>query len=557
MQPPADLTSLFAFDDRSADARPALRLRLGAERYHRDVTYGELRMLAQSAGAELLEAGCRAGDRVAVLLPHSERLIATFFGALYIGAVPAIVAWPTTKMDPDKYARNLAAVLHSLHADLLVTEASRHLHRDASGATRVLEVSAAERPRPGTCAAEPRSQGMAFIQFSGGTTGSQKSVPIGYATLSRQLASYASALRLREGDRVISWLPLYHDMGLIASLLLPFVFRLPVSVFSPMEWVMDPRPFLRSVGKDRATLCWLPNFAFSFMATRFRFEPGSLDLSPLRAVTNCSERVRAESMDAFRDAFHPHGLPSSAPRTCYAMAEATFAVTQSTDVDPPLRVQVDAAALGRSRIERVPTEGRPLLSCGRPIQGVDVRITDSAGNDCAEGSIGEIRLRGPFVLERYLDADRPAAFEDGWYRTGDLGAWLDGHLFVTGRIKDLIIVGGVNVYPEDIEAAVSQISGIHAGRVAAVSLEDDAMGTERLVVVAEVEHDEDLARRDALEAEVRRTVLAVTGLAPFRVFVLPKQWVVKSTAGKVSRTETKARLLARWNELNSTPIATS
>jgi acyl-CoA synthetase (AMP-forming)/AMP-acid ligase II len=380
-------------------------------------------------------------------------------------------------------------------------------------------------------------------------------VPISYEHLRGQLASYGAALGLSPDDSIVSWLPLYHDMGLIACLLLPFVFRLPVTLFAPMEWVMDPRPFLESIGRDRATLCWLPNFAFSFMARKSALPTAApLDLSSLRAVINCSEPVRAESLDAFAAAFAPHRLRPSALHTCYAMAEATFAVTQSTDVDPPRRLTASIEALGQNRLVPDHESARALISCGAPIAGMEVRITDAGGQDLSPGHIGEIWLRSPFLMEDYLhtsgdDTEPRRAFTEGWYRTGDLGAFHGGHLYVTGRRKDIIIIGGVNLYPEDLETAVSAVAGVHAGRVVALGLEDAQLGTERLVVVAELDSSSDLARAAEIEAEARKVIVAVGGVAPYKVFIVPPQWVVKSTAGKVARADTRARLLERWDEL--------
>jgi fatty-acyl-CoA synthase len=559
-----DIPALIAFeDDDDNGARPAIRFRIGPAAQHCDFTYRELRDAAITSAAALLALGARPGERMALLMPPSPRLVTTFYGALYAGLIPSIIASPTAKMDPEKYRRNVLAVVGSLDASLLVTDAATAARLGAAvGEARVIDPAHGGGSAPATPVGEtplpapnPKRVGTAFIQFSGGTTGTQKSVPISYEHLRAQLASYGSTLGLSPDDRIVSWLPLYHDMGLIACLLLPFVFRLSVTLFAPMEWVMDPRPFLEAIGHDRATLCWLPNFAFSFMAKKSALPTVlPLDLSSLRAAINCSEPVRAESLDAFAAAFVPHRLQPEALHTCYAMAEATFAVTQSTDVDPPRRLTVSIEALGQNRLAPEPESTRTLISCGAPIGGVEVRITGAGGEEISSGQIGEVWLRSSFLLEDYLhapgeDAEPRRAFTDGWYRTGDLGALWEGHLYVTGRKKDLIIIGGVNLYPEDLETAVSAVAGVHAGRVVALGLDDDSLGTERLVVVAELSAAADLARAAEIEAEARKAIVAVSGLAPYKVFIVPPQWVVKSTAGKIARPDTKARLLERWDEL--------
>ena len=493
----SQMLARFAFDDLpEAGDRLALRVRIGPTSQHRDVTFAELRAMALGAAVVLEHQGCQLGQRVAILLPPSHRLVALFFGAIYRGFVPSILAWPTARMDAEKYRRNVLAIVQSLRADFLVTEHQMAEQLGAAlGDTRVVEPGSLEgllagSEQPPELAPRVGQVEALFIQFSGGTTGTQKSVPIEIEHLERQLASYGEVLRLRDDDAVISWLPLYHDMGLIACQVMPFVHRLPVTAFAPMDWVMDPGRFLASVGRDRSTLLWLPNFGYSFMAKKSRIAPDELDLSSLRAVINCSEPVRAESMEDFAVRFAPAGLRRSALHTCYAMAEATFAVTQSTDVEPPRWVRVSREAYGQGRLVVDPQGDRTLVSCGRPLPDIDVGVVDANGRPCAEGQIGEIWLSGAFVMRDYLpspdSAPRWAFTDDGRYRTGDFGAFLDGHLFVTGRKKDVIIIGGVNVYPEDVEARVSEVARVHSGRAVALGLEDAALGPERLVVVAEV-----------------------------------------------------------------------
>jgi acyl-CoA synthetase (AMP-forming)/AMP-acid ligase II len=562
-----DIPALLAFeDDAENGAKPAIRFRLGPVAQHRDLTYGELRRAAVASAAALLALGARPGERMALLMPPSPRLVTTFYGALYAGLIPSIIASPTAKMDPDKYRRNVLAVVSSLDASLLVTDAATAARLgDAVGRARVIdpahgEGAGAQGGEIPSLAPNPTREGTAFIQFSGGTTGTQKSVPISLEHLRGQLASYGARLGLTPESRLVSWLPLYHDMGLIACLLLPFVFRLSVTLFAPMEWVMDPRPFLESIGRDRATHAWLPNFAFAFLARKSALPTATpLDLSSMTAIINCSEPVRAESMDAFAAAFAPHGLRLSALQTCYAMAEATFAVSQSTPGDPPRRLPISIEAIGQGRLATDPESSRLLVSCGALIDGLDARIVDEAGETAAPDRIGEIWLRSSFLMDDYLHTPGDGApprrsFTGEWFRTGDLGAFHEGHLYVTGRKKDVIIIGGVNLYPEDLEAGVATVKGVHAGRVVALGLDDAALGTERLVIVAELDADVAPAQIPAIEAEARKVIVAVGGVAPYKVFLVPPQWVVKSTAGKVARADTKARVLERWDDI-ATPGA--
>lgn len=550
---PATLLDRLAFaDDREHGPHVALVSRIGAEGEHRSFTFGDLAVAAKRAAGGLTAQGARPKDRVALLLPHTPTLVHGFLGAIFGGFVPSILAWPTAKMDPEKYRRNVHAVVRRLGARFVVTEPRMAADLGASlGDARVLDAQTLIEGRESDACAHHRTlDETLFIQFSGGTTGTQKSVPIDTRRLHRQLHALSVALGDEPDDRVISWLPLYHDMGLVACLLFPFVRRIPVTMFAPMEWVMDPGRFLAAVGTDRATLCWLPNFAFRFMAKRARVGP-EVNLDSLRRVVSCSEPVRADCLDAFAERFAACGLRQAALHTSYAMAESTFAVTQSTDDAPPRRLRVSRADLGSGRV--VPDEAgeRVLVSSGRPIPDVEVTI---ASDDPAT-RVGEILLRGPFLMAGYLDVERPeraaAISPDGFYATGDLGVLRDGHLYVTGRAKDVVIIGGVNVFPEDVEHAVSDLPGIHAGRVVALGLEDESLGTERLVVVAEADSEAALSERDALESAIRRETLLAAGVAASEVFVVPPRWIVKSTAGKIARRETRERVLEQWERLTA------
>lgn len=542
----------FAFTDDEIGHRVLYHMRIGPPSEHRALTVQATRDLAIARASALHALGCRRGERIALLIPPSERLITTFLGCLYMGLVPSILAWPTAKIDPEKYQRNVTGIMRGLAADWLLTQdlAAEALGA-AVGTTKVLLTEQVMTTTASPIPPAPLEEGTAFIQFSGGTTGTQKSVPVSHALLHRALTSYAASLDLREDDHFISWLPLYHDMGLIANLLMPFVFRLPVTVFAPMEWVTDPLPYLRAIGEQRATMTWMPNFAFGFLADRVDLPPGTLDLSSMRAFNNGSEPARVETMDAFIAKLTPHGLDPAALHSAYGMAEAVLALSQTRADDPPRRLTIASDAFGQGRLEPVAEGNRKLISCGPPVRGITLRIVGAREEECPPGTIGEIWIKGSTIMEDYLDAAKSdqgarwAFTPDGWFRTGDLGAVLDGHVYVTGRKKDLIIAAGVNIYPDEVELAVSHVDRVHAGRVVAMGIEDAASGTELFVILAEVDDEADLADAAQLEQQVRAAATAVTGVSPDSVHMVPPRWMIKSTAGKVSRPETKAKLLAQ------------
>ena len=303
---------------------------------HTSVTFGEFRRRAQSLAFFLKREGLRPGDRLVLVMPQGILLMAAFAGAMMLGAVPAILAYPNFKADPAKYRQGLRGVTANLRAPFLLVDANfpgpllADLHLDR--ATKLLHAptDVANLSEAGFPVAEILPSDLAFIQHSAGTTGLQKGVALTNGAVLGHLNNLVSALNITASDRIYSWLPLYHDMGLVACFVLPMVCHLPVVMQSPAEWVRRPETMLQLFTEHRCTLAWMPNFAFQFIPRR---TPASFlaqcDLSSARAIINCSEPVRWQSMQEFRETFTPHGLPSSALQSSYAMAENVFAVTQS------------------------------------------------------------------------------------------------------------------------------------------------------------------------------------------------------------------------------------
>ncbi len=531
-----------------------------------EVTFGEFRRRARVQAALLRAHGVIRGDRVVVIMPQGIAAMATFAGAMMLGAAPAILAYPNFKVETSKYCFGLAGVTKNLAARVVVIdeefpqELIGHVHLGDD--TAVLRVGAGtgpggeqELPDEGIL---PES--LAFIQHSAGTTGLQKGVALTHHAVLTQLQHLVRVLDI-DGtkDRVYSWLPLYHDMGLIACFMLPMACHVPVVMQSPLEWVMHPETMLQIIHDYRCTLAWLPNFAFQFVPRRTRQRLQSqFDLSSVRALINCSEPVRSASMQEFYDAFAPMGLKRGALQSCYAMAENVFAITQSDIAQPsgPNRVFADGQQFRKERVV-VPveetTEGAiSFTSSGRLLPNQKIRIVSESGALLADGQVGEIVLNSDCLFEGYYN--RPdltaQALVDGWYHTGDLGFYLEGELYVVGRKKDLLIVGGENLYPQDIEEIVAAHPAIHDGRAIALGLYNRDLGTEDVVVVAEVESHELLANASEIEREIRSQVVAGLGVAVRTVYLKPPKWIVKSTAGKAARSTTREKLLNEHPELD-------
>jgi len=308
----------------------------------------------------------------------------------------------------------------------------------------------------------------------------------------------------------------------------------------------------------QCTLAWLPNFAFQFVPRRTAKERWpQYDLSSARALINCSEPVRASSMNEFYAAFAPCGLKRSALQASYAMAENVFAVTQSgiRGKDGPEVIWADGQRFRSEHFIAPVAEASAGAMCftssGRLLPNNRVRIVSDSGQVLKEGQVGEIAIQSDSLFQGYYN--RPdltaQAIRDGWYYSGDLGFLLDGELYVVGRKKDLLIVGGQNIYPQDIEEIVCSHPAIHDGRAIALGWFNPDLGTEDIVVVAEVEKEDSLQQADSIEREVRAQVVANMGVAVRTIFLKPPKWIVKSTAGKPARSTTREKLLREHPEL--------
>jgi fatty-acyl-CoA synthase len=526
------------------------------------VTFGEFRRRARQHAAVLREQGIDSGDRVVVLMPQGTTAMVSFAAAMMLGAVPAFLAYPNFKVDPAKYRSGLAGVTANLSAKAVVIDPEfpdEMLDCVALGAeTKLIRAGNADNREHVAKAPESTQiapESLAFIQHSAGTTGLQKGVALTHAAVLRQIEHLAHALRIEPArDRIYSWLPLYHDMGLIACFMLPMVCHVPVIMQSPIDWVMQPESMLPVIAENKCTLAWMPNFAFQFVPRRTPPKRWpDYDLSSLRLLINCSEPVRASSMREFQTALNIHAriLQSS-----YAMAENVFAVTQSDIDTAPNTLWIDGQQYRAAhRIIPVPQQAPgavSFMSSGRLLPDQHVRILSESGAIAPQDSVGEIAIQSDCLFTGYYN--RPdltaEAFLDGWYRTGDLGFLFQGDLYVVGRKKDLLIVGGENIYPQDIEEIVGAHPTIHDGRAIAMGIYNPEIGTEDIVVVAEVDKREMLAQASEIEQQIRSSVVAALGIAVKKIFLFPPKWIVKSTAGKPARSATREKLLLEHPELS-------
>jgi acyl-CoA synthetase (AMP-forming)/AMP-acid ligase II len=476
---------------------------------------------------------------------------------VWLGAIPTVLAEPTVRIDKQIYWSRLGELIRRIEAWGVAADPRIKIEQQLAAIPRMFcydEIAGGAGPVPSPVS--PRPDETMLLQHSSGTTGLQKGVMLSHEAVRRHAESYNCRLEFSESDRVASWLPLYHDMGFIACFVNALWQGVPVVWLSPFEWVANPALLLDAITQHRATLAWLPNFAFAFLASRVRPEPGRYDLSSLRALVNCSEPVTAEAMQAFCDRFVSDGFHPEALQTCYAMAETVFAVSASNarcrprlrridrsiwqtehravavkDFSDPVANGFGTTALGT--ISDVTTH----VSNGQPVSDCEVRIVDDQDRSIPRCTAGRLLVRSPFLFSGYFrrdDLNSDLFTSDGFFDTGDLG-YLDedDHVYVTGRRKDLVIVGGKNIYPQDVETAAAEVPGVHPGRVVCFGVEQRALATEGLVLLFESDEPE-----SAWEQIVRRVRLAIPARLDvdlLDVRLVARSVLRKSTSGKLAR----------------------
>jgi acyl-CoA synthetase (AMP-forming)/AMP-acid ligase II len=522
-------------------------------------SWGDLGSASLRYAAKLAEVGVRSGDVCALIIRHHRDFYPLYMAVSRLGALPSVLAYPNSRLHPEKFRLGLAGMARRSGLNWILTE--RELESTVrpllSGAgTAIRDVCFPFEWNPEGAAGirldhpQVKAEEPCLMQHSSGTTGLQKAVVLSHRAVLENVRRYGAAIHATPEDRVISWLPLYHDMGLIAAFYLPLTLGLPLVQLSPFEWVQAPVILLEAISQEKGTLCWLPNFAYNLMADRTSDEDvEGVRLDSLRMLVNCSEPVRAESHDRFYKRFARLGLRRAALGASYAMAETTFAATQTVPGAEAGRLWLDRekAAEGMVRLVAPGTTGaRVCVSSGRPISGCELRTLDDEGNGLPEDRIGEIAIRSVSLFDGYRNNPEQtrAVLRDGWYLTGDYGFIWEGEYYVIGRKKDIIIVAGKNVYPEDIEDAINQVGGVLPGRVIAFGLEDSKSGTEQICVVLESElFSAPEADQKSLRLRVREAGMTVD-LTINRVYLAPPRWLIKSSAGKPSRSANRDRALA-------------
>ena len=520
------------------------------------LSYRELFERSRELARRLAALGVARGDRVGLLADTSPDFLLAFFACQWAGCIPVPLPLAVNLGGADAHVARLRTMLKAASARLALAPADgvARLERAAQGTLvrAVLTVAELEQQAPAREDPRPFDVGdPCYIQYSSGST----SFPRGVLVTQRALAANAEAIaahgvRLREGDRCVSWLPLYHDMGLVGCCLTPVFAQVSVDYISTASFARRPLLWLELLSRHAGTISFSPTFGYELAARRARNGNGidAYDLRSWRVAGIGGEMIRPDVLDAFADTFAPAGFDRRAFLASYGLAEATLAVTFGALEE---EVRVDRVARGpllecEGLAVRVPVESdarlvRSFVRCGRPLPGYRVEIRDAQGRALPERRIGRICIKGPSLMQAYFrdpSATRAVLSEDGWLDTGDLGYLVEGELVVTGRAKDVVIVGGRNIWPQDLEWAVERLEGVR--HVAAFSV-GGSEGPERVVVAVECRL-RDASAREALRREIRSLLLRSAGVE-CEILLLPPKSLTFTTSGKLSRAAARRRYL--------------
>ncbi len=512
------------------------------------LSFAELEQRSRALGARLA-AAFPAGTPLGILAETCADFAVLFYACQYAGLLPAPLPLPVSLGGGSAYAGYLRRMVESAGLGAIFVPAGARASVDAAlegTEARIHDLSGADLPLATAPLRPFGANDPCYIQFSSGSTTAPKGI-LGtqFSVTSNCRAIIQDGLKVRAGDRAVSWLPFYHDMGLIGFFLAPMMSQISVDYLTPSGFARRPISWLKLISENRGTLAYSPSFGFEICARRWRGEP--LDLTCWRVAGIGGDMVRDKALSVFCDIFADQGFDPSALVPSYGMAEVTLAATFSplgrglrrdlVDLD---RMRATGVAMPASEITR-DHGSRTFISCGHILPGHGLKICDAHGNELGQRRVGRIFLRGPSVMGGYRRADGvvdPAVDAEGWLDTGDLGYWLDDELVITGRHKDLILWNGRNIWPQDLEWTAESATHLNIGKCAAfqIASEDD---NEDIVLLVE-SRMRDTAEAEAMAAELSALVRKTVGV-PVRVVPVPARSLIMTSSGKLSRAANRAK----------------
>lgn len=531
------------------------------------LTYGALYKQASAVAAGLIATGIKPTDTVSIMLPTGFDFFIAFCGVLLAGAIPVPIYPPFRPDQVEDYIKREAGILHNAEVRCLIT------FKQASGVSRLLQafipslktVTTVSALSQGHDSIDPQimlaSDDSALIQYTSGSTGNPKGVLLTHQNLLSNIRAYGQAIDIKPTDVCVSWLPLYHDMGLIGAWLGSFYHGIPLSLMSPLTFLTHPARWLWALHYHRGSLAASPNFGYELCIRKVDDNDiQGLDLSAWRVAANGAEAVNPSTLDRFYEKFAKYGLKKEALYPVYGLAESTVGLTL-----PPLGQAYQLDTIDRELFETkkkaVPVDANDgkktfqFVACGKPLAGHEIRIVDADGSVLGERELGQLQFRGPSAMQGYYRNPKAteAIYHDGWFDTGDYGYIAQGSLYLTGRQKDIIIKAGRNFHPDDIETAAGSVEGVRKGCVAAFGVKDDSKGTEQFVIVAETQETAPAIKK-AMISEIIEKAMAAVGVPPDEVVLVAPKTIQKTSSGKLRRASCKQAYVAGKLSVRRKPL---
>ena len=559
----ADFNTLGEALDYAAEGVRGLNFHDPRGQLVRAYPFRELRDDAVRVAYRLMAHGVKGGDRIALIAETGPEFAAFFFGVVYAGAWPVPLPLPTSFGGKESYIDQLSVQLKSSDPSLLLYPAELTGMADAAAEAIGIEAldwegfsmrAAPEAPLPSAA-----TDDIAYLQYSSGSTRFPHGVAVTHRALLNNLAAHSHGMEVIDSDRCISWLPWYHDMGLVGCLLSPVANQVSTDYHKTEDFARRPLAWLDLISRNEGTtLSYSPTFGYDICARRIGSQSKvseRFDLSRWRVAGNGADMIRPDVMQAFVDAFADAGFNARSFLPSYGLAEATLAVS----IMPPgegivveLVEETLLAGGGTAHRDR-PQRYRAIVNCGKPVKDMEIAIRDEEGQPLPDKAIGKVHARGPSIMHSYFrdeEATRACLDADGWLDTGDMGYLSNGYIYIVGRAKDMIIINGKNHWPQDIEWAVEQLPGFKAGDIAAFSITTPG-GEETPAVLVQC-RTSDTEERGRLRDEIRERVRAITGMHCV-VELVPPRTLPRTSSGKLSRA--KARNLYLSGEIQPYDIA--
>ncbi len=528
------------------------------------ITYATLSERARRVASGLRGHILAPGERVAIMLPTGAAFFIAFFGVLYAGGVPVPIYPPMRRSQIEEHLRRQAKILRNAQASLLIAGAEARplatlLRTQVTTLRTVVTVEELEAPEIANLPRLADPEAMALIQYTSGSTGDPKGVVLSHRNLLSNIRAMGGRMNASSSDVFISWLPLYHDMGLIGAWLGSLYYAAPAVIIPPLSFLARPESWLWTIHRHRGTLSAAPNFAFELCLHKVDEESiDGLDLSSLRFVANGAEPISADTIRRFTDRFAKFGFRAEAMGPVYGLAENAVGLAFPPPGRPPVidRIERDALSVDGRAVPAKADDATAIefVACGRPLSGHEIRIVDAMGQELGERRQGRLYFRGPSATSGYFrnEAKSKELFVGDWLDSGDLAYESGGDVFITGRIKDVILRAGRNIYPHELEEAVGEVEGLRKGCTAVFGSPDPASGTERVVILAET-RETDAEALAALRQRIAEVTLDILETPPDEVVLVSPRTVPKTSSGKIRRAA--ARDLYEGGGIGAKPMA--